>query len=516
VRILTRHRIPVPIHVKARRHEPQSLQSIVESALRLQRDGKLSDAEEIYRKILAIEPDHADSLHLLGMIRFAQGCPEAAAESIRKAIAMHPRAASYQSNLGNVLQSQGKLDEAADCYKAAIALRPRLTEPHMNLGNIHLSQDRLDDAEACYRRAIGLQPDSAEAYSKLAGVLRVTGEHERALEAFNTALSFEPNHPQARLGKALVQLLQGNFAEGWGSYERRWGAVGHDKPMREYSQPRWNGETLASGQLLLWGEQGVGDEVMFAGLLPEVVRRGNRCILDCDPRLKPLFARSFPDVKVVCADELEADPAMEFVAHLPAGSLPRLLGTTNAKDAAPSSPYLIADPFDRRRIRERYADGRLVVGIAWHTANRLTGRTRSLDLSLLAPLLRQPHIKWVSLQYGDHDALKNAVSDTPILFDPDVDQLSNIDLFAAQVAAMDLVITIDNSTAHLAGALGVPVWVLLPFAPDWRWLLQRKDSPWYPSMRLFRQPKMGDWQAVVDEVRKELSAGWGQGASAGG
>jgi hypothetical protein len=256
--------------------------------------------------------------------------------------------------------------------------------------------------------------------------------------------------------------------------------------------------------LLIWGEQGVGDEIMFAGLIPDVIRTGNRCILDCDARLKPLFSRSFPGIAVVSGYQPDSEP--EISAHLPSGSLPGLFRATSAAFATTTSPYLIADPDERDRFRARYADGRRLVGLAWHTNNRKTGRHRSIDLSLLAPLLARPDIRWVSLQYGVHDAVADqaAAARTPILIDRSVDQLSDIDVFAAQVAAMDLVVTIDNSTAHLAGGLGVPTWLLLPFAPDWRWLQAREDSPWYPAMRLFRQTKPGDWQPVVRSVDSAL------------
>jgi hypothetical protein len=250
----------------------------------------------------------------------------------------------------------------------------------------------------------------------------------------------------------------------------------------------------------------VGDEVMFAGLIPEVIRSGNRCVLDCDHRLQPLFARSFPAVEVVPRYDPTSTPGPDIVAHLPSGSLPNLLRRSSAAFAATISPYLFADPMARQRLRGRYADGRRLIGLAWHTTNRKTGADRSVDLSLFTPVFARTDIRWISLQYGDHDDLQNqvALAKAPILIDRDVDQLSDIDGFAAQVAAMDMVITIDNSTAHLAGALGVPTWVMLPFARDWRWFQARKDSPWYPTLRLFRQPQRGDWHSVLQQMQQDL------------
>jgi ADP-heptose:LPS heptosyltransferase len=178
----------------------------------------------------------------------------------------------------------------------------------------------------------------------------------------------------------------------------------------------------------------------------------------------------------------------------------------DAAFGATTSPYLIADPAEREHFRTRYADGRKLVGLAWHTTNRKTGPSRSIDLSLFAPLFARSDIRWVSLQYGDHQVLEEqaAAAKAPVLIDRSVDQLSNIDVFAAQIAALDLVVTIDNSTAHLAGALGVPVWLLLPYAADWRWLHAGEKSAWYPTMSLFRQPKLRDWQSVIERVNRAL------------
>jgi tetratricopeptide (TPR) repeat protein len=527
---------------------------LLRDALGHHRAGRLLEAARIYRQILALDAQQADSLDLLGMIAYQAGGHELAVAMIRKAIAVNEKEASYHSNLGTVLQAQGKLDEAAACYQRALTLKPNLAEVHFNLGNIFQTQDKLDEAMACYERALALKPELAEAHHSMGNVLqtmdmdedkledavacyeralalkpgyaqahynlgcalRALGKVDEALVRYRIALTLQPTYAAAGFRESLAQLLNGDFVSGWRNYERRWQSYpkDHGTAMRAYRQPLWKGEKLASGRLLIWGEQGVGDEIMFAGLIPDVTRTGKRCTLDCDARLRPLFARSFPGVDVcsghVSGDDPGNDAELDIAAHLPSGSLPGLFRATNAAFAATTSPYLIADPVVRKRFRARYADAgadkRRLVGLAWHTTNRKTGRYRSIDLSLFASLFTRPGTRWVSLQYGNHDALESqaAAASAPILIDRSVDQLSNIDIFAAQIAAMDMVVTIDNSTAHLAGALGVPVWVLLPFAPDWRWLLGREDSPWYPTMRLFRQPKRGDWQSVVQSVRSAL------------
>jgi hypothetical protein len=246
---------------------------------------------------------------------------------------------------------------------------------------------------------------------------------------------------------------------------------------------------------------------MFAGLIPDLVETGIPCILDCRRRLQPLFARSFPKVGVITGHSPDHSLQTGIAAHLPIGSLPGFLRPDASSFSRSRPRYLVADPIARDRFREQYGKERLLVGLAWHTDNPSSGHRRSIDLKLLAPILDCENVRWISLQYGDHDSLESEAKavNAPIRIDRSVDQLADMDIFAAQIAALDLVITIDNSTAHLAGALGAETWVLLPFAPDWRWLQDREDSPWYPSMRLFRQPHRGDWPSVIQNVRKALS-----------
>ncbi|MGC1370961.1 MAG: tetratricopeptide repeat protein [Candidatus Sulfotelmatobacter sp.] len=566
----------------ANKERSAAIQAMLARALLHHRAGGMDEAEQLYRRILAIDAGHADSLHLLGMIAYQARRSEDAVALIRKAIAICGTAATYHSNLGTILQSQGKLDEAAACYEHALALQPDLAEAHYNLGNIFHSQRKFDDAEASYQRALELQPNLAEAHYNLGNTLQAQerlgeaiasykralalepqkfealhnlgnalqaqdkleeamacyeqvlalqpgyamahysigaalhamGKVDEALTRYRRAQALQPDFPEPAFSESLAQLLQGNFGAGWRRYEWRWQTREHKSPKRSYVQPFWAGEKLSSGGVLIWGEQGIGDEIMFAGLIPDALHTGNRCVLDCDARLKPLFARSFPGLEVVssgatddfCDDDPRRTAKLDIAAQLPIGSLPGLFRGTNAAFAAVTSPYLIPDPSHRDRFRSCYADGRRLIGLAWYTNNRKTGRIRSIDLKAFAPLFARPDIRWISLQYGDHDELRKQaeLADAPLFVDSSVNQFLDIDLFAAQIAAMDSVITIDNSTAHLAGALGVPTSVLLPFASDWRWLQLREDSPWYRSLRLFRQPSRGDWQSVVEKIQTTL------------
>jgi Flp pilus assembly protein TadD len=516
---------------------------LLNQALQHHKSGRLIEAESIYREILAVSPRDADSLHLLGLIAYEWGNFDAAAELMRMAIAIHANGASYHSNLGNVLEAQGKPEEAIAEYRMALTIKPNLPEIHINLGNVLQAQEAFDEAVLSYQSALKLQPRSVEALYNLGNARQVQGRFADAVRCFEQALAINPGHPKAHhnlgrvledLGRpdeayaqfqravslepdnpeigfnaALAQLSRGDFSSGWVNYEQRWRSSDHDTSMRDYPPPLWTGEELGSGRLLIWGEQGVGDEIMFAGMIPELVQRGVDCVLDCDVRLQPLFARSFPGIHVVSGYHRDGDLKEDFAAHLPCGSLPRIFRTSQAAFAAAPSPYLVPDPERLCRFRSDYCDGRMLVGLAWRTEARKTGRRRSIDLSDLEPLFARSDVRWVSLQYGELDALRDEAENAgvPIHFDTSVDQLSDIDTFAAQVAAMDMVITIDNSTAHIAGGLGIPVWLMLPFHPDWRWLVQGERSLWYPSMRLFRQPRLGDWISVVQNVTRELDRG---------
>jgi tetratricopeptide (TPR) repeat protein len=468
--------------------------------------GKLEEAKALYKHALLLKPDLAEAHVNLGNVLQAQGDLDESVRCYERALAINPDNAETHNNLGNARQKQGLVEEAIAYYETALRLKPDYAEAYYNLGNAYRELDKLDYAVTLYRQALIINPNYAEAHYNLGMVLRAQGSVDGAQMQFERALEIRPDYAQAAFGHALLQLLQADFSTGWQNFEWRWKTTDHDTPWRAYPQPRWNGERLDSGGLLLWGEQGVGDEIQFAGLIPEAVRTGNRIVLDCDARLKPLFARSFPEVEVVSGCGLAEASKMKIAAQLPTGSLPGLFRSSEAAFAGTVSPYLQADPVERERFRSRYCDGKRLIGLAWQTKNQRTGKKRSIDLGLLAPLFALPEVRWISLQYGEFDALEDQVKavGAPMLIDRSVDQFADIDRFAAQIAAVDQVVTIDNSTAHLAGAMGVPVLLLLPFAADWRWMEQRTDSPWYPTLRLFRQPKINDWVSVIENVRNAI------------
>jgi len=473
-----------------------------------QTHGWFSESVACYQRTLLLKPEFAEAHYNLGIALHGLGQLEAAAASFERAISLKPDYVEAHNNLGIALHAMKKFEAAAVSFGRAISLRPERVKAHYNLGIALHALDRLEGAAASFERAVFLMPEYAEAHYNLGYTLGALGKAEEALPFYRKALALKPDYSQARMCVAEAALSSGDYATGWSQYECRWQVEENKIQLQTHRQPLWSGESLGEGRLLVWGEQGVGDQVMFAGLIPdllqELTRTGNHCTLDCDPRLKPLFSRSFPHLEILSGDA----PGPDIEAHLPAGSLPRLFRTSESAFQATVSPYLMADPSEQRSFRTRYAEGKPLIGLAWYSNNAKTGRYRSVTLKTLAPLFAASDLRWVSLQYGDHAALKAQAEEAqaPLLIDTEVNQFTDIDRFAAQIAAMDLVITIDNSTAHLAGALGVPVWVMLPVAPDWRWRRERRDCPWYPSMRLFRQPRFGDWGTVVDEIGRALAS----------
>ena len=574
--------------------------------------GRLTEAEQLYQRIVSIDTHHVDSLHLLGLIASGQGRRDEAISLIQRAIHGRGDVPDFYSNLGILLQLQGRTNEAMECHKRAIALRPDLAGAYRNLGSIRVNQgqptaavdcfqhaillqpnlpelhhgralalrhlDRLDEAAtsckltlalkpdhtgawnnlgnirlnqgqpeaaiACFKRvqilspelaeafnnlgiaelaacrpkealasfehAIALKPTYADAYTNAGNALKDQGRHEAALLRYEHALTVQPDSVAAIFDRSLALLRMGQLTAGWADYRRRW-----QTPKfiwRNYSQPLWDGDPLPSGKLYVWKEQGIGDEIMAAGLIPDLVDRNLKVVLECDPRLVPLFSRSFPKLEVVGeSSTLQAmlPPALEIAAHCPGGDLAGYLRPTFQDFARTVSPYLIADRVRRDYLRTRYQSGKEkgpLIGLAWQTRSPVAGRARSLSLTILTEILTVPGPHWISLQYGAMEDIAAEVVSTGIdlLIDKTVDQFINLDDFAAQIAALDLVVTIDNSTAHLAGALGIPVWLFLPYTSDWRWFLKREDSPWYPTLRLFRQSEAGDWAPVLRKIKDEL------------
>ncbi len=427
-------------------------------AIESHREGKLAEAEATYRNVLAADPKNADALHMLGVLASQRGNHGLALSFLGRAIALNPAPAFYHNNLGNVLFQLGRPADAALCYEESLRLDPDYAEAHGNLANTCERLGRFEDALAHRLEVARLRPELSRSYSELGNTLRAQGMLSEALACFGQALTIDPEDAEAHMGRAFALLLAGDLAEGWREYEWRWKTPRF--PARGFAEPLWDGSELNGRTILIHAEPGLGQTLQFARYLPLVAGRGGRVVFECQSQLAELM-RGMRELSEVVPMGRALPP---FDVQAPLGSLPRIFGTT-ADAIPPAAPYLQA-PGSKARPRK----GERTVGVAWPA-----------DWECLEPVLELPGIRFARL-----------------------DETRDLAETAAAMRNLDLVIAADGTLAHLAGALGAPVWTLVPFAPDWPWMLGRDDSPWYPTMRLFRQPKVGDWAAVVVRVREAL------------
>lgn len=467
--------------------------------------GRLTEAVVAFGKILAVQPGRLDALTGLAEAAWTLGQMKLAADCLRLAIRAQGEDFTLHHNLGNVLRRQGDLAGAEAAYRRAIEIRPAAAESHNGLGHVHLACGRLERALECYRRAQTIDPEQCETLNNLGNALRRLGRYEEAETHYRRALALRPGHAGARYNLALLQLLGGDYPAGFAGYEERLHLGEEDSAFRSLADrgiARWRGEAYPEGQLLVVAEQGLGDAIQFVRYLPAARSRVGRLVFACDPALHRLFA-DFPGVDALtdrCPAAWEGGAAVRYVPLL---SLPHIFSLPPA--GLPVPPYLRADRDAQARWRERLAPASLRVGLVWAGGEaNPNDRFRSCRLDDFAPLGSLPEVRWFSLQRGPAAGQAKAPPAGLELFDV-AGELADLADTAALVAALDLVISVDTAVAHLAGALNRPVWTLLPFDPDWRWGLSRTDSPWYPSMRLFRQPRPGDWRAVIGRVNQELA-----------
>lgn len=541
-----------------------------EDALRLHQSGDLIEAQRVYLRLLETDPGHAEALHGLGVIAYQRGDWTRAVDLMRQALTRRPDHAEAQKNLAAILsamgrseearslyeeasrnqaatfdaalaradslRSLGRHDEAETAYRELLGRTPRLAAAHAGLGLTLLAQGRPAEAEIEGRRAVAEHATSAVAHNALARALcaldrsdeaidhfrealrldshteawhdlgtayKLVGRVQDALACFDESLWLLPTAASTHVNRATLLLLLCDFERGWPEYEWRWRVP--ELAPRSFPQPLWDGGPLGGRTILLHAEQGLGDTIQFVRYAPLVRRLGGRVVLLAAPRLHALLA-SCPGI-----DEL-ADPTVAsppFDVHAPLLSLPGLL-RTRADTIPADTPYLHADPSLVVRWRQRLAslDG-YRVGVAWQGNPRHPeDRRRSFPLALLEPLARLPGAALVSLQRMPEDSSASpATCDWPLVEPgPDLDQAAAFADTAAIMKNLDLVVTADTAVAHLAGALGVPVWIALHHVPDWRWQLGRDDSPWYPSARLFRQSSPGDYRPVMQAMAERLAA----------
>lgn len=507
--------------------QPETLRQ----AIHYHQAGDLQQAELCYRRWLQQHPRDVDALHMLGVLGLQTGRFDLAVVAIGQALAVKPDFAAAHSNLGNALQQLGRSDEAIASWRQALRLEPQIAEIHCNLGLALIKQNRLDEAEASLREALRLRPAFADAHSNLGNLCESRGDYAAAIHCYRQALNIEPRHAHAQLnmGVALHNLGQpreaadcyrqalhhhpnlsdahfflgmallgtGDLEQGWKEYEWRWKSDGWALP--NYPQPLWDGRPLQGRTILLYAEQHLGDTLQFIRYA-ELVRQQAACVLVlCPKALAPILQTARGIDRLLTAD----DPLPAFDVHAPLLNLPGILGTTLGNIPA-RVPYLAARPELVERWRQHLSGSqRPKIGICWQgTAVMQAAQRKAIPLAFFEPLA-QAGAELISLQRGEGTE-QIAAANFPLRILPGLDDAGAFLDTAAVMMDLDLIVSCDTAVAHVAGALARPVWVPLPFAADWRWLLDREDTPWYPTMRLFRQPDPGNWRHILARMAQEL------------
>jgi tetratricopeptide (TPR) repeat protein len=492
---------------------------------------RYDDAIAQYRHALRLNPNHFGGHYILGIALNDKGQHKEAAAHHRQALQLNPYHADAHNSLGVALLAQDELDEAAACFHRALKLSPKLLEARNNLGNVLERQDKLDEAAHCYEEAARLDPSRGAAINNLGMLFKRRGQLDAAMTCFEKALQAEVDYPSAHWNRAATWLLQGDFERGWPEYEWRWKQP--EFGQRQFARPAWDGSSLNGKTILLYAEQGLGDTIQFVRYARLVQERGGTVIFQSSPALMSLLAG------VAGVDTLVANnaPLPAFDSHAALLSLPGIFHTT-ASTMPANVPYLcptknLVEQWRQTLQARRAANGEeflspFRVGIAWQGNPAFRDdRQRSIPLAQFAPLLEVPGVQFVSLQKGPGtDQLRTThceVSlETPLTWTtlqaenrnkgsailiPELDEGSGPFMdTAAVLQSLDLVICSDTAVGHLAGATGVPVWIALSLVPDWRWLLNREDCPWYPTMRLFRQARYGQWDGVFKRMAGELQS----------
>ena len=476
-------------------------------ALACHQQGQWAQAKSGYEQVLATHPRHFDALHMLGVLATQAQHTEQAVGLIQQAIRINPGVAGAHVNLGVALRQLGQLEQALASYDLALHLEPQDAQTHTNRGVALRSLHRHSEALESYNTALRWAPQMAEAHYNRGLVLNDLNLLEDAMQDFDATLALRPSYHPALWAKALCLLQLGVFAQAWDLYPLRW-----QQDEKEFtsqtlltSVAKWQPGALAP-RLLVWPEQGVGDELMFGALLPQAQQLCQHLLVQMDARLIPMFQRGMPGIDFLPKHQT-VDEAM-YDAQLPMGDLAQLFCQEEKKFQAIQPAYVKADTARVEKLRQEInPDGKHLVGISWRSKNLKKGQDRSLPLPDMLRALNMPGVRFVNLQYGDV-AVELAQAQVELGMEVvqchSVDNQHDLDGLAALIQACDLVVSADNSTVHLAGALGQAVWVLLPFNADWRWLLGRDDSLWYPSAKLFRQENIGDWQSLLARVSAEL------------
>ncbi len=499
---------------------------------------QFDEAASLLVVILNDNPEHLPALQVLAAIRRFQGRSEESLALLQKLVDCDPNSAEARNSLANTLNVLGRKADAIEQYRAAVSLRGDFPEAYLNLGNSLSDLGSYDDAAGAYQAAIAHRSGYVEAYTKLGFVLdrlnrpvdalasfsaaasldpqsrfgyinlgmalNNLNRHEEALSLFQRARQLHPDSPELAFNESITRLAMGDFERGLPLYEARKRIPDHRITPREFSQPTWDGRSVIAGKtMFLYAEQGLGDTILFARFIEQIVEKGARVILEVQKPLVGLMS-AVPGVSQVLT---ASDALPDFDEHAPLGSLPLLFETT-VESIPAATPYLQAPRRpDIMSGRHKSEDKRPLVGVCWAgNPDYPTDYKRSIPLSIFQRLLRRPDVRFISLQLDFRSGDDSILADFANIDLSAIRKATGMADTAALISKLDLVITVDTSIGHLAGALGRPVWILLPFYAAWMWMRDRTDSPWYPTVRLFRQDKPGDWDDVVKRVSQALHA----------
>ncbi len=468
-------------------------------------------AKQCYARALAIDASNPHARYALAVTAGQAGEYAAASEHLRELLSTHPEHAGGWNALGNINKLQRRWEDAVACYRRAVGSDPQLASALSNLGMCLRNQGRAIEAMEYLERALALEPGNAEILFNSYLVMTDSGRVEEGELGLARVLEQQPEHAEAHLALACQLLAGERFSEGWREYEWRNRIESWERRNAEYSYPWWNGEDLAKRRLLVRAEQGLGDQIMFASCLRDLLERDVRLILECDPRLQPIFARSFPGAAVYAGSRSVAgawaNDGLIPELQVNIGSLPYLLNRGHGAFPAHHG-YLSADPSKVETWRERLANLGTgpKIGVSWRGGTWTTRQlARSLALHDLSPILKTENARFISLQYGDCAAeIATLKREEGIALHHWHESIDDYDETAALLCALDLVISVQTAVVHLGGALGKPVWVMVAARPEWRYLRQGDTMPWYPSVKLIRQPSPNEWKPVIDRVGAEL------------
>jgi tetratricopeptide (TPR) repeat protein len=487
---------------KASQLDPQMWEASNNLGLALTELGQMAPAIAAYRRVVELRPSNPASLLNLGMALRKNGQLVEAITVLRRAIELDPAIVDAYTEIGSALNNQGKPAEAIEYCRRAIEHNPNSAEAFNNLGKTFLELRRIDEAMNCFQTAIELRPELAVPHYNLGKALTEQGELQQAIRVFRKAIEIAPQLAVAHRALAEATLLLGDYQEGWPQHEwRDEPRIGFLSTILASNRPRWNGGDIKGKTILVYSEEGHGDSLQFVRYVPVLLERGAHVVLGCFPELVRLFRCSFDTTNIVTA----GDPLPHFDCYCPIMSLPLAFGIR--LDSIPDKvPYLKVDPALARKWENllQPRSGNLRIGLSWAGNPRfIDDKQRSLDLNQLAPLANINRATFFSLQKGDSASqLKSPPPGLQLVnLAPELTDFAET---AAAMSCLDLTISTDTSVAHLAGALATPAWVMLKFVPSWRWMMHRTDSPWYPTLRLFRQKTPGDWEGVVKSIIEAL------------